>query len=338
MTAHPGARRGVRIVGVGSYLPEHRLTNADLVRMMETSDAWIVQRTGIRERRVADLEGGETASTLATLALREALASAHLTPNDLDLIVCATMTAEMECPSCACLIANAIGASRAGAFDLNAACSGFVFGLNVAHELLRGGAYGTIGLIGVDTLSKFMRYNTAGRGTSIIFGDAAGAAVLKATDDASLGILAQTMHADGAGWKDIYVPHRNSDFPPGVTPDPTQCGFVQMSGASVFKFAVGTFPDLIQETLDKARLRPDDVDMYVCHQSNARILLAARERFGIPEEKLYINIDRVGNTVAASVPLCFDDLIKSGRVKPGMKVMFVAFGGGLTWGSSLWQI
>lgn len=338
MTVPSGVRRGVRIAGVGSYLPPRRLTNADLESMMDTTDEWIVQRTGIRERRIADLKGGETASVLAAGALREALADARMAPGNLDLIVCATMTGEMECPTVACLVANKLGALQAGAFDLNAACSGFVFGLNIAHDLIRGGSYRTIGLVGVDTLSKFMKYNTAGRGTAIIFGDAAGAAILRVTDDDSKGILAQTIRANGAGWKDIYIPHTDHDFPAGTTPDPGQCGYVYMNGAGVFKFAVGTFPDLIEETLGKAGLRPDAVDMYVCHQSNARILLAARERFGIPEDKLYINIDRVGNTVAASVPLCLDELVRGGRVTPGMKVMFVAFGGGLTWGSSLWQL
>jgi 3-oxoacyl-[acyl-carrier-protein] synthase-3 len=213
-----------------------------------------------------------------------------------------------------------------------------VFGLNTAHDLITGGAYRTIGLIGTDTLSVHMNYSTAGRGTAILFGDGAGAVILRATDDTGLGLLAQTMHAEGKGWKDIYIPKCDRDFPAGVTPDPEAVNCVQMNGAGVFKFAVGTFPSLIQETLDKARVLPDQVDMYICHQSNARILHSARERFGLPEDKLYVNIDRVGNTVAASVPLCLDELVAQGRVKPGMKVMFVAFGGGLTWGSSLWQL
>lgn len=331
-------KRGVEIAATGSYLPERRLTNADLERLMDTSDEWIVQRTGIRERRMADWKNGEGVSTLGAKALATALTRAKLSADQLDLIICATMTPEMECPASACLVANMVGAKNAGAFDLNAACSGFVFGLNVAHELIRSGGYKNIALIGADTLSKLMNYSTAGRSTAIIFGDAAGAAILRATDDASKGVLAQAIRADGAGWKDIYVPHRDSDFPPGVTPDHSHCGYVAMNGASVFKFAVSTFPQLIAETLEKASLTPDKIDMYVCHQSNARILGAAREKFGIPEERLYVNIDRVGNTVGASVPVCLDELTQQGRIKPGMKVMFLAFGGGLTWGSSLWQM
>jgi 3-oxoacyl-[acyl-carrier-protein] synthase-3 len=325
------------MAGTGSFLPAKKLTNLDLEKVMETTDEWIVQRTGIRERRM--IGPGESVSTLATEALRKALAAARLQAKDLDLIICSTMTAEMPCPPTACLVSNALGGGgHAGAFDVNGACCGFVFGLNMAHDLIKGGAYRTIGLVGSDTLSVHMNYSTAGRGTAIIFGDGAGAVVLKATDDTSLGLLAQCMHAEGKGWKDIYIPQHDRDFPAGVTPDPEAINRVQMNGAGVFKFAVGTFPNLIQETLDKARVTPDQVDMYICHQSNARILQSARERFGIPEEKLYVNIDRVGNTVAASVPLCLDELISQGRVKPGMKVMFVAFGGGLTWGSSLWQL
>jgi 3-oxoacyl-[acyl-carrier-protein] synthase III len=329
---------GVRIAGTGSCLPDRVLRNADLEKMMKTSDEWIVQRTGIRERRAADLDGGETVKTLAAAALKAAMADAGIRARDLDLVIVATMTPEMECPATACMVSQLVGAGHAGAFDLNAACSGFVFGMNLAHDLIRCGSYRTIGLVGADTLTKLMDYSDAGRATAIIFGDAAGAAILRVTDDTSKGILAQSMRADGEGWKDIYVPHTDHDFPKGVAPDRAKCGYVQMNGSSVFKCAVGTFPDLIQETLDKASVKASDVDMFVCHQSNQRILQAARERFGLPESKLYVNIDRVGNTVGASVPLCLDELRKSGRVRDGQLVMFVAFGGGLTWGSSLWRL
>lgn len=331
-------RGGVRLLGTGSALPSRTLTNSDLEKLMSTSDEWIVQRTGIRSRNVIDKEKGESTHVLAARALERALHDARLVPDDLDLIVVATMTGEMRCPPTACLVANTLKATRAGAFDINAACCGFVFGMNVVHDLLRGGAYKTIGLIGSDCLSTLMDYSDFGRNTAIIFGDAAGAVIFKATDDASLGILAQEMHADGERWKEIYIPEENRDFPAGATRDPRQLGHVFMNGAGVFKFAVSTFPDLIQSTLDRAGLRAADIGMFVCHQSNARILSAARERFGIDEEKLYVNIDRVGNTVAASVPLCLDELRRSGRVRAGMKVMFLGFGGGLTWGSSLWQM
>lgn len=340
MPPNPPATRqiGVRIAGTGSCLPSRVLRNADLEKLMDTSDDWIVQRTGIRERRMVDPAKGESVKTIAAAALNAALADAGLQATDLDLIILATMTPEMECPATACIISHMVGAQRAGAMDLNAACSGFVFGLNVAHDLIRGGTYRTIALIGADTLSKLMDYSNAGRSTAIIFGDGAGAAILRATDDVSRGVLAQTMHADGEGWKDIYVPHTDFHFPEGVPPDKSKCGYVQMNGSSVFKFAVSTFPDVIQSTLDKAQIHASQVDMFVCHQSNQRILYAARDRFGLPEHKLHVNIDRVGNTVGASVPLCLDELRKDGRIKDGSIVMFVAFGGGLTWGSSLWRV
>jgi 3-oxoacyl-[acyl-carrier-protein] synthase III len=330
-------RIGVRLLGSGSALPSRVMSNHDLAQVMDTNDEWIVQRTGIRTRYIIDPKKDEHTISLAADALKKAIADSRIDPKEIDLVILATMTANMSCPASACQVAHAVGANNAGAFDLNAACSGFVFSMNVAHDLIRGGAYKTIAVIGADTVSKHMSYDNAGRGTAIIFGDAAGAVILRATDDTTKGIIAQSMRADGEGWKEIYVPELPRDFPPSTPVDDAKYGLVQMNGSSVFKFAVGTFPELIAETLTKANLTAADIDMFVCHQSNARILASARERFGLPEEKLYINIDRVGNTVAASVPLCFDELKKAGRIREGQRVMLLAFGGGLTWGSSLWQ-
>lgn len=331
-------RIGVRLCGTGSCLPQDTLTNDDLTKVMDTSDEWIVQRTGIRQRHRINPDKGECTAQLAADSLKNALADSHIGPDEIDLLICATMTPEMKCPASACLVADRAGLTRAGAFDLNAACSGFVFGINVAHDMIRGGSYRTIAVVGADTLSTLMDYSNAGRSTAIIFGDGAGAAIFRATDDTSKGIIAQSMHADGSGWKDIYVPEEARDFPPAVACDPAKLNHVQMNGSGVFKFAVGTFPELIAQTLDNAGLKAEDVDLYVCHQSNRRILEAARERFGLPESKLYINIDRLGNTVGASVPLCLDELRKAGRLSEGQKIMFLAFGGGLTWGASLWQM
>jgi len=339
-TVAPPARPrcGVRIAGTGSCIPDKRLTNADLEKVMDTTDEWIVQRTGVRERRIVDRSKGESTHTLAAEALRRALADAKLTPTDLDFIIVATVTPEMTCPGVASRVAEAVGAGHPGAMDLSAACSGFVYGTNLAHELIRGGSYSTVAVIGCDVLSSIMDYSTAGRGTAILFGDAGACAILKATDDTSKGIIAQAMHSDGRGWKDLYVPYERADFPAGHEFLPSKIGVMQMNGRAVFKFAVGTFGDLIAETLAKAGLTADEVDHFVCHQSNARILESARERFGIPHEKLYVNIDRIGNTSAGSVPLCFDELRKAGRIKEGQLVMLVAFGAGLTWASSLWQL
>jgi len=330
---------GVRIAGTGSYLPDKLLTNADLEKMMETSDEWIVQRTGIRTRHVIDPAKGESTHTLSAHALRRAMTDARIGPREVDLLIVATVCAEMACPSTSCRVAHAVGLGTTPAFDITAACCGFVYGLNLAHDLIRAGTYRTVAVIGAETLTQYMEYSTEGRACAIIFGDAAGCAILRATDDPGKGLLAQAMHADGAGWKDLYIPRILSrDVPPGIDPATRKVGLMYMNGREVFKFAVTTFQQLIAETLDKAGLGADQIDQYICHQSNARILDAARERFGIPQDKMYVNIDRVGNTSSASVPLCLDELRKSGRVREGQKIMFVAFGGGLTWASSLWQI
>lgn len=331
-------RRGVRIAGTGSCLPADRLTNHELATVMETSDEWIRQRTGVAERRVVNHERNECTTSLSAEALRRAIANANMDPAELDFIILATVTGEMTCPSTACRVAALVGATNAGAFDLAAACSGFVFGLNTAHDLIRGGSYRAIGVVGCDVLSPFMNYSDAGRGTAILFGDAAGAAVLRASDDPSHGVVAQVMKANGSRWSDLYLPMSQRDIPPGadITQVRTRC--LQMNGREVYKFAVTTFCDLIAETLQKAGISADQVDHFVCHQSNARILDSARERFGIPAEKMYVNIDRIGNTSAGSVALCLDELRQLGRVKEGQVVLFVAFGGGLTWGASLWQL
>ena len=336
---------GVTIAATGRYVPERVLSNADLEKMMDTSDEWIVQRTGIRERRIAS--EGESVSTMAAEAVANALRNAGLTAADLDMLVLATVGAEMGCPSASCLVLDhldkrhGLGRGTGGAFDLTAACSGFVYGLNIAHELVRGGAYGTVAVIGAEHLTATQEYTTRGRGTAILFGDGGGSVILRRSDDASKGILAQTMHADGSRWQDLYIPEEEPrDFPgkrrePG---DELPVSIMRMNGRGVFRFAVGTFADVIAQTLEKAKISADEVDHFVCHQSNVRILDAARERFGIPPEKMAVNIDRIGNTSAASVPILFDELTAAGKVREGQKVMFVAFGGGLTWTASLWQL
>lgn len=328
---------GVTIAGSGSCLPARRVTNNDLVAMMDTSDEWIVQRTGIRERRLYDPEREGTAD-LAAEAARKAIEDAGLAPTDVDLVVVGTMTPDSPTPGVASVVAARIGAGNVGAMDINGACCGFVFSLNAAHDMINGGSYKTVVVVGADTITRFCDFNTAGRNVAVLFGDAAAAIVLRATDDTSKGLLAQAMHSDGAGAKNLFVPGRRLDFPPNVEYDPKKIHRIYMDGQAVFKFAVGTFPKLIEQTLDKAGLNADEVDHYVCHQSNYRILDSARERFGLAPEKLHVNINRFGNTVGASVPLVFDELRKAGRVKPGQRVMFLAFGAGLTWGSSLWQL
>jgi len=331
---------GVRIAGAGVALPERRLTNADLEARMDTNNEWIVKRTGISERRVIDPAKGECATSLAASAMTSALEQAERRAEDLDMLICGSVSAEMVCPSTSCQVINAIGANGAAAFDVVAACCGFVYSLNLAYAQIRTGMYQRIGVIGVDTLTETMEYSTRGRGTAILFGDAAGAAVIEATDDPSKGLIAQTMHADGSMGHHLFIPRRERDFPKDAPfgTDELPIGAMRMNGREVFRFAVGAFSDLIQETLDKAGVNADDVDHYVCHQSNLRILEAARQRFGLPEEKVYVNIHRYGNTSAASVPLCLHELREAGRLQDGQLVMFVAFGGGMTWASSLWRV
>jgi 3-oxoacyl-[acyl-carrier-protein] synthase-3 len=329
--------RGVALVASGSALPAKPLTNHDLESLMDTSHDWIYQRTGITSRYRYDPAAGESTTSLATEALRRALADAHLAPADLDTIVCATMTADMPTPGVSCQVASALGCGHVGAFDLNAACSGFVFAISTAHELIRGGLARTVAVIGADTITRHCDYSTFGRGAAILFGDGAAAVILRATDDPSKGMIAQAMHSDGSGARTLFIPSCLSQFYDDE-PDERKVNRVQMHGQSVFKFAVSKFPEVIQETLDAAGLAPAEVDHFVCHQANARILESARTRFGLPEHKLHINIDRLGNTVAASAPLVFDELRRAGRVHDGQKVMFIAFGAGLTWGASLWQL
>ncbi len=328
--------RGVTILGTGRAVPEGRLTNQDLEKIMDTSDEWIVQRTGIRERRKCDPSKGESAVSLCTDALTRAIEDSGIDRSEIDLLVIGTVTGEMTCPATACRVGKRVGLGNAGAFDLLAACSGFVYGLNIAHDMIRVGRCRTIAVVGCDVMTEVMDYSN--RGVSILFGDAAGAVILQATEDQSQGILASALHANGERWADLYLPRRERDVPDQDDPNELQLGTLQMRGREVYKFAVGTFANLIGETLEKAGIEASDVAQYVCHQSNARMLESARERFGIEQDRMYVNIDRYGNCSAGSVPVCLDELRSVGKCQTGDLVMFVAFGGGLTWASSLWRL
>ncbi len=327
---------GVSIVGVGSAVPDSVLTNDDLAAYLETSDEWITQRTGIRQRRYCDPAKGEGVLSLAQKSIELALADASMNAEDLDLLILASVTGETRCPSTSCKIAANIGATNAGAFDVMAACSGFVYSLNVAHALVRTGEYNTVGVIGCDVMSNIV--DLSDRNNVVLFGDAAGAAVLTRTDDLSKGIIASQMCADGKGWADLHLPRFARDMPEGADLENTRYGRLQMRGREVYKFAVSTFPKLIQSTCDQAGIAVDDVALFLSHQSNLRILDASRERLGIPEDKLYVNIQDYGNSSSGSVPLCLDEARAKGLYKEGDLVMFVAFGGGLTWTSSLWRV
>lgn len=327
---------GVRIAGVGSAVPDKRLTNNDLSEMMDTSDEWIRQRTGITERRVVDPEKGEGQFSLATDALRNALDNAGMVGSDLDLIIHASVTSEMACPSNACRISAALDAAPAGAFDVLAACSGFVYALNIADSLMRSGRFKTIGVIGCDAMSTAVDYDD--RSVAILFGDAAGAVVLTRDEDPNRGCIHQVMEADGRTWPSLYIPRKDRDVPPDASPCDARLDTLRMDGREVYKFAVTKFRNVIKESLDATGLTVDDVAQFVCHQSNVRIIESAKEKLGLPDDKVFINIDKFGNSSAGSVGLCFDQLWQAGKIKEGDIVIFVAFGGGLTWSSSVWRV
>lgn len=335
MNAAPAtAGIGVRLAGVGTALPERTLTNDDLAALVDTNDAWITQRTGIKTRYIA--EDGTTTTSLAADALRAALEDAGMQPGDLDMVLLATMTAEMSCPSTAARVVNEVGAVPAGAMDITAACSGFVYGLNHAEALIRSGHYKTVAVIGAETLSKYVNYED--RKTCILFGDAAGAAVLTADSDTSRGCLAQTMRSDGSLWGELYLPRTPGDLPKQHDGFTGRFNTLQMNGQEVFKFAVTTTQAIIDETLDKAGVTPADLAAVIPHQSNRRILELVKKRMDLPEGKMVINIDKYGNTSAASVPLCLNDKHVAGELNEGDLVLFVAIGGGMCWTTSLWKL
>lgn len=331
---------GLEIAGTGCAVPQRVVTNSDLESLMETSDEWIRQRTGIEQRYMADRENGETPLDLARMALLDALEDAGAPADSLDLVIVATMSQETICPPTACRLIEQVGGKHAGGFDLVGACSGYVFGVNTLAGLMKTGPYRTAALVGVDVLTRFCKFDTQGRSTSVLFGDAAAATVFRRTDDTTKGPIAQSMHTDGSRWSDLAIPMTDVGSAELETTvgEPTRLNTVHMNGRGVFKFAVSTFSQVIEETLEKADLASSDVAHYVCHQSNARILASARDRFGMREEQLHINVNRYANTVGASVPLVLNDLRRAGKLEAGQKIMFVAFGAGLTWGTSLWQI
>jgi 3-oxoacyl-[acyl-carrier-protein] synthase-3 len=333
MTA-PG-QFGVRIAGVGSAVPSKVLRNADLEKMMDTSDEWIVKRTGIHERRIVEAER-EGTYTLSRDALRNALDHAGLYATDLDQIIIGTVTAEMTCPSVACRVSDALGAAPAGAFDLVAACSGFVYSINVADSLIRAGRNNVVGVVGCDTMSTVTDFTE--RTVSILFGDAAGAAILVRDPDPSVGCIYQSSQADGAMWESLYMPRREQEIPDHDRDNAIRIGCLRMNGREIYKFAVTKFREVIREALDATGLTVDDVSQFVCHQSNVRIIDAAKDKLGLPPEKVYINIDHYGNSSAGSVGLCLDQLWRGGKIKRGDHIILIAFGGGLTWATSVWKI
>lgn len=330
MSRQPEALRGATIVGTGKYVPERVLTNADLERMVDTSDAWIVERTGIRERRIAAPE--QASSDLALIAARRALEMAGLGPQDVDHLIVATITPDRPLPSCACDLQAKLGADRAAAYDLSAACSGFVFGLGVARSLIGASLADTILLVGVEELSRIADYED--RNTCVLFGDGAGAAVLRPCAPGE-GVLAVSIHSDGAHGDILEVPAGGSRVPASAETVARRDHFVKMQGRELFKLAVRGMEESLRAALEHAGLAPGDLELVVPHQANLRIIDATRQRLGLSEEKVIVNIDRYGNTSAASIPISLDELVRAGRLKPGDAVGMMAFGGGVTWGAAV---
>jgi len=326
---------GVRICGTGSYVPERRMTNADFEKILDTSDEWIVQRTGVRERRICD-PTRESTFDMARIALERALERAQMKGSELDLVIVGTVTPEMTCPSVAARVGAAVGAVPAAAFDVSAACCGFVYGINVAQGLIRAGMFRTIGVIGAENMSSIVDYSD--RSVSILFGDAAGAAILQRDPDPRIGCLYQTMGADGTGWHSLYLPRKERDIPAADMDNPIRLGNIRMNGKEVFRFAVTKFREVLEDAMQQTNLTAESVGQVICHQSNLRIIEAARERLGLPQEKVFINIDKYGNTSAGSVGLCLDELSRAGKIERDRPFVMVAFGGGLTWASSVWRV
>lgn len=318
----------VGIIGTGSYLPETIVTNEDLEKIIDTNDEWIVTRTGISERRKAPPE--MATSDLGAIAAQRAIESANLRPEDIDLIIVATITPDMLFPSTACIIQEKIGATKAAAFDLSAACTGFIYGLSIAAQFIATGMYKYVLVIGAEVLSRIL--NPKDRSTLILFGDGAGAAVLGPVEE-GYGFLSFDLGAEGSGGDLLYIKAGGSRFPASKETVEKGEHYIKMVGNEVFKFAVRIMGETSLKALEKAGLTQDDVNYLIPHQANIRIVDAAVKRLKLATEKVYVNLDRYGNMSGASVPVALDEAVRKGRINKGDNVILVGFGAGLTWGS-----
>nr|WP_160036509.1 beta-ketoacyl-ACP synthase III [Paenibacillus sp. An7] len=322
--------RPVGVIGTGKYVPERILTNQDMEKMMDTNDEWIVSRTGIRERHIAAPE--QATSDLAFEAAKAAAASAGIKHEDIELIIVATVTPDSAFPSTACILQDKLGAKGAAAFDLSAACSGFVYGLATATSLIQTGMYNNALVIGADCLSRITDYTD--RNTSVLFGDGAGAVILGEVPEGR-GFKSFDLGAEGAGGPLLNLQAGGSRLPASEETVANKQHYIYMNGREVFKFAVRVMGTATIDVLAKAGLGKEDVDLFIPHQANIRIIQSAMQRLELPEEKVVINVDKYANTSAASIPLALVEAAEEGRMKPGDKVLMVGFGGGLTWGASV---
>ena len=318
------------IIGLGAGIPDRILTNADLEKMVDTSDEWIRTRSGIRERRIAPPE--VAASDLGLLASQEALAGAGLTGADLDLIIVATITPDTIFPSVSCLLQQRLGAVKAAAYDLSAGCSGFIYGLAQACQAIATGFHRYVLVVGVEILSKITDWTD--RGTCVLFGDGAGAAVLGPVPR-GMGFIAHYLGADGNGAEYLQLPGGGSRHPASHATVDNKEHYIKMNGNEVFKFAVRIVPDAAEEVLRRAKMTKDEITIFLPHQANTRIIESAAKRLELPMERFYVNVDRYGNTSAASIPIALTELDRAGRLKRGDKILLVGFGAGLTWAASI---
>jgi 3-oxoacyl-[acyl-carrier-protein] synthase-3 len=318
------------IVGTGSYVPEKRLTNDDLSKMVDTNDEWITQRTGIRERRIAGSH--ESTATIASHAATRALQAAGLEPKHLDLILVGTITPEMAFPSTACFVAASLGLDSTPAFDVSAACSGFIYTLETGAAFIKADKYKTVLVIGAETLSRVTDYQD--RASCILFGDGAGAAILQRSSEPNRGLIYSSLHADGHGWEMLHC-MPGSRHPVNESMVAGRQQYMKIKGRDVYKFAVQRFHELIEDAMRKCELTADKLKLIIPHQVNQRIIDSAMERLGMPPEKAFVNIDRYGNTSAASIPIALDEAVRAGKLAKGDVVVFVAFGAGLTWANAV---
>ena len=323
--------RRVEIKSLATYVPPKLLTNADLEKLVDTTDEWILQRTGIRQRHIA--EPGVATSDLAAEAAREAITRAGLTPDDIDVIVVGTVTPDMFFPSTACLVQHKIGANRAWGFDLSAACSAFTYSLTVGSQLVATGGAKYALVIGADVMSSIIDYTD--RATCVLFGDGAGAVVLGPSADENIGILDYDHMIDGSGGPALCMPAGGSQLPASHKTVDERLHYVKQEGQAVFKFAVRNTGEICERLLKRHNLTGDDLDLFVSHQANKRIIMSAAEKIGMPEAKVIINIDKYGNTTAATIPLALHDAMESGRLRKGHLILLTSVGAGFTVGSVL---
>jgi 3-oxoacyl-[acyl-carrier-protein] synthase-3 len=319
-----------RIVSTGSFAPERVLTNHDLQEMVDTSDEWITERTGIKARRIASPE--QSASDLAYEASKRALRNAGLKPKDLDLIIAATVSGDMPFPSTACVLQSKLGAKNAAAFDVNAACSGFIYGLSIAESYIKSSTFRRILLVGTEVLSKFTDWKD--RTTCVLFGDGAGAVLIEPTAE-DRGIIATDIYSDGNLGDLLMVPAGGSRIPASEESVRKGLHYIRMRGNDTFKVAVKTLERLVVDALKKNKLKPSELSLLIPHQANSRIIEATAKRLNLPMDRVIMNLDRYGNTSAASIPIALDEAVRTLRIREGDYILMEAFGGGLTWASSL---